>query len=112
MVLDAFSLLIAGPVCEEAEVPMDHGYGRHHVASDAESGDATEKAENQADAAEEFGTYGQEGQRRRDVRLLGEESHGARESIAAKPAEGLLRPLPEKDHANDTPKAGASRAPG
>jgi len=29
---------------------MDHGYAAH-VASNAESGDATEKAENQADAA-------------------------------------------------------------
>ena len=40
VILDAFALLIAEPVCEQAEVPMDHDHGHHHVAGDAESGDA------------------------------------------------------------------------
>jgi len=101
VVLNAFALLIAEPVCEKAEVPMDHGYGHYHIASNAKSGNATEKAEKQADAAEEFGADGQKGEGGGDVRLLGEEGHGARESVAAKPAEHLLRTVREEHHAKD-----------
>src|SRR5712692_10028568 len=82
------------------------GDGHHHVASDAESGDAAEQAKKQADAAEEFGADGQEGERRGDVHDLGEETHGAGESIAAEPAEGLLRAVREEDHAKDEAKDG------
>src|SRR6266436_266672 len=48
VVLKAFALLVAEPVCKKAVVPMGHGHGHHHVASDAESGSAVQKAENQA----------------------------------------------------------------
>jgi hypothetical protein len=106
VILNAFALLIASPVCEKAEVPMDHGYGHHHIASNAKSGNATEKAKNQADAAEEFGADGQKCEGGGDVRLLGEEGHGGGESVAAKPAERLLRAVREEDHAKNEAKNG------
>src|SRR5260370_30961635 len=95
MKLDAFALLIAGPVCEQAETPMDHDHGRYHVAGDAESGDTTEKTENQAAAPEEFGADGHKCERGRDVRLLRDETHDAGEHIAATPPEPCLRAVRE-----------------
>src|SRR5712664_4642103 len=88
---------------------MDHDHGRYHVAGDVESGDAAEKTENQADAAEEFGADGQKCDRGGDVRLLGEETHGAGEAIAAKPAERFLRAVREEDYAKDETKDGDGR---
>jgi len=61
VVLKAFAFLVAEPVCKKAVVPMDHGHGHHHVASDAESGSAAQKAENQADTSQKFRADGQEG---------------------------------------------------
>src|SRR5712692_9906183 len=85
---------------------MDHGHGHQHVASNAESGDAPEKAENQSDAAEKFCEDGQKGQGRGDVHPLSEETHGAGESIAAEPAESFLRAVGEKEQAEDQAKNG------
>src|SRR5258708_2931514 len=91
---------------------MDHDHGRYQVAGDAKGGDPAEKAENQADAAEEFGTDGQKCERGRDVRLLGEETHGAGEAIAAKPAERFLRAVREEHCAKDKTKNGNDRIAG
>jgi hypothetical protein len=104
VVLNAFALLGAGPVYKKPEMAVDHRDGHHHVASDAESGDAAEESEEQADAAEEFGADGQESEWRGDVHDLREEAHGAGESVAAKPAESFLRTVREKDHAKDEAK--------
>ncbi len=88
---------------------VDHGDGHHHVASYAESGDAAEQADNQADAAEEFSADRQESEWRGDVHGLSEESHGARETIAAKPAKRLLRAVGKKDRAQHEAKNGDDR---
>jgi hypothetical protein len=109
MILDAFALLIASPVCEQAEVAMHHDHGDQHIASDAESGHAAKQADNQADAAEKFGADGQEGQGRRDMHGVGEKAHGAGESVAAEPAEGFLRAVGEKDYTEDQAKNGDDR---
>ncbi len=50
--------------------------------------------------------------KRRDVRLLGEETHGAGEAIAAKPAERFLRAVREEDYAKDKTKNGNDRIAG
>src|ERR1700737_1800810 len=112
MKLDAFALLIAGPVGEQAEVPMDHGHGHHHIAADAKGGGGAEKAENQTDTAEEFGGNCQESERRGDVHDLGEETHCAGEAIAAKPAERFLRAVREEDYAKNEAKDGDGRIAG
>src|SRR5713226_3385108 len=90
MVFIAFTLLRAIPVGKQTEMPVDQRDGHHHIAGDAEGGDATEESEEQADAAKEFGADGQECKRGRDVRLLSEEAHGTGEAVAPEPAEGLL----------------------
>jgi len=46
-----------------------------------------------------FGADGEKCERGGDVRFLGEKPMGGGESIAAKPAEGLLRTVREEDHA-------------
>jgi hypothetical protein len=104
VILKAFAFLIAEPVCKEAEAPMNHGHGDQHVASDPESSDATEKAKNQTDASQEFCADGQEGKRRRNVHHVREETHSACETVAAEPAEGLLRAMRKKDYAKDQTK--------
>src|SRR5260370_42556960 len=109
---NAVALLIAGQVGQQSEVGVDHGNRRQQMAGDAEGGDGTKKAENQADAAEEFGADGQKCKRGRDVRVLGEETHGAGEAIAAKPAERLLRAMREEDYAKDETKDGDGRSAG
>ena len=109
VVLKAFALLVAEPVCKKAVVPMDQGHGHHHVASDAESGSAAQKAENQADTSQKFRADGQEGQGRGDMHALSEKIHGGGKSKPAKPAEGLLRTVREEDHAKDKTKNGDGR---
>jgi hypothetical protein len=46
------------------------------------------------------------------VRLLGEETHGGGEAIAAKPAKRLLRAVREEDYAKDETKNGNDRIAG
>jgi len=101
VVLKAFALLVAEPVCKKAVVPVDHGHGHHHVASDAESGSAAQKAENQADTSQKFCEDGQEGSGRGDMHALSEKTHGGGKSKPAKPAEGLLRTVRVEDHAKE-----------
>jgi hypothetical protein len=69
---------------------MDHANGDHHVAGNPESSDTPEQAKDQTDAPEKFSADGQKSKGRRYVHLLGEETHGAAESISAKPAKRLL----------------------
>src|SRR5260370_4737321 len=85
---------------------MAQGDGNKDVASNAESGDGAEQADNQSDGSQEFGADGQKGQRHGDVHTLGKETHGAGESIAAEPAESFLRAVGEKEQAEDQAKNG------
>src|SRR6267143_4709462 len=112
MILVPFALFCAVPIGKKSELEIHHPNGHQHVAKNAEGGDAPEESEHQPNAAEEFGADGQEGQRRRDVHLLGEEAHGAAEAEAAEPAESLLRAVRKKDAAKDEPKDGQSEIVG
>src|SRR5260370_40297012 len=80
---------------------MAQGDGNKDVASNAESGDGAEQADNQSDGSQEFGADGQKSQRHGDVHTLGKETHGAGESIAAEPAECFLRTVVEKEQPED-----------
>src|SRR5260370_19390889 len=98
VVLNAFALLGARPVYKKPEMAVDHRDGHHHVANDAESGDAAKESEEQADAAEELGADGPESEGRRAVYDLDEETHGAGESLATKPADIHLSAVREIYH--------------
>ena len=73
--LDAFALLLATPVHEEAESGIVGDDRDEHVAQDSERGDAGEEAENQADAAEELRHDGKECEHHRDVGALRKAGH-------------------------------------
>ena len=75
---------------------MNCNDSNQHVHHDAEGRDAAEQADDQSQAAEEFGANRQKSQWSRDAHLLGEEAHGALEAVAAKPAQHLLRAVREK----------------
>lgn len=99
MILEAFALLLPSPVHEEAVVHVHRRDRDHHIADDAERGNAAEQADDQAQPAEELGTDGQKCQRRRNAHLLREEAHGAVEAVASEPAQHLLRAVCEEHDA-------------
>lgn len=109
VVFNAFALLISEPVCEQTKMPVHRDHGYQHVAADAEGRDAAEKAEEQADATQKFRTDGQESECRRNVHALSEETHGAGETIAAKPAESFLRAMSKENDTEDEAKNGDGR---
>src|ERR1700704_4034509 len=85
-------------------MPLDHRDGHHHIAGDAEGGDAAEEPEEQADAAEEFGADGKECERGGNVRLLSKKTHSPWEAVATEPAESLLSAMGEKNDAENQAK--------
>src|SRR3989442_11708007 len=54
VIFNSLAFLIAGPVHEETELLVDHGDGCHHIAEDAEGGDASEESKDEAQPAEEL----------------------------------------------------------
>jgi hypothetical protein len=76
---------------------MDQANGDRHVAGNPESSDTPEQAKDQTDAAEKLSADGQKSKGCRNVHLLGEETHGAAESISAKPAKRLLCAVREEN---------------
>jgi hypothetical protein len=103
VVFVAFTLLRAQPVGKETEMPVDHRDGHHHIAGDAERGDAAEESDEQPDAAKEFGA---DSQKREDVRLLSEKAHSACEAVATEPAKSLLSTMGKKNDTEDQAKNG------
>ena len=79
----------------------DHPIGRdrnQHVHDDSERRNAAQQTDNKSDTAEELGANREKRQRRGNTHLLGEEAHRALESVAAKPAQHLLRSVHEEGH--------------
>jgi len=109
MVFNAFALLISEPVCEQTKMPVHREYGYQHVAADTEGRYAAEKAEEQADAPQKFRADGQESEGSRNMHALSEETHGAGETIAAKPAESLLRAVSKESDTENQAKNGDGR---
>src|SRR3979490_214687 len=104
VVFVAFTLLHAIPVGKQTEMPVDHRDGHHHIAGDAEGGDAAEEPEEQADAAKEFGADSQKCERGGDVRRLRKKPNSACEAVATEPAESLLSAMGEKNDAENQAK--------
>jgi len=79
VVLNAFALLIAEPVLRKSRSANGPWLRPLPYCKQCQKRPATEKAEKQADAAEEFGADGQKGEAA-GCAPVGEEGHGARES--------------------------------
>ncbi len=97
MVFKSLTLLLAGPVHEEAVDVMYRRDGDEHIDDDAQRCDTAEQTNQKSKATEEFGANCQERQRRRNSHLLGEEPHGAVEAVPSKPAQHLLRAVREEN---------------
>ena len=102
MELEAFALLVAGPVHEEPVLGVNTEDGDDHHAGDREGGQTGQQSEEQAERSEELRDDGQECERGRDSRL-GEESHGPLEAVASEPSQRLLRAVREHDHGERQP---------
>src|SRR5713226_2404548 len=98
VIFNSLAFLIAGPVHEQAELPVHQGDGCHHIAEDAEGGDASEESKDESQPAEEFGADGEKRERRGNAHLVGEKTHGGTETITAKPAQHFLRAVSKKDN--------------
>src|SRR5713101_1448186 len=98
VIFNPLAFLIAGPVHEEAELLVDHGDGCHHIAEDAEGGNASEESKDEAQPAEELGGDGEKRERRGNAHLMGEKTHGGAETITAKPTQHFLRAVSKKDN--------------
>src|SRR5664280_521025 len=99
MVFKSLTLLLAGPVHEEAINVVDGGDGDQHIDDDSERGNSAEQTNQKSKATEEFGANCQERQGRWNSHLLGEESHRAVEAITSKPAQHFLRAMHKEGHA-------------
>ena len=103
MIFVTFALLVSGPVHKESELMMNHSDGHDHIGEDSQRRDSGQESQNEAEAAKEFRTYGQKSEQHRNVHDPGEEAHGARESVAAEPAQHLLRAVGEENRAQHQP---------
>src|SRR5260370_24549258 len=104
VIFNSLAFLIAGPVHEQAELLVDHGDGCHHIAEDAEGGNASEESKDEAQPAEAFGGDGEKRQRRGNAHLVGEQTHGGTGTITATPAQHFLRAVSKKDNSQREPK--------
>jgi len=98
MIFVTFALLVSGPVHKESELMMNHSDGHDHIGEDSQRRDSGQESQNEAEAAKEFRAYGQKSEQHRNVHDPGEETHGAGESVAAEPAQHLLRAVCEENH--------------
>src|SRR2546426_4919992 len=98
VIFNSLAFLIATPVHEQAELLVDHGDGCHHIAEDAEGGDASEESKDEAQPAEELGGDGEKRERRGNAHLMGEKTHGGTETVTAKPTQHFLRAVSKKDN--------------
>lgn len=94
---NAFTLLRAHPVHEEAvgEVDLHHGGAEH--GADGDGGGADRSTRDQEERGKEFHEDHAKGEDPGDAHRAGEEAHGAFITVAAEPAEELLGAVGEDD---------------
>ena len=106
MILVTLALLLTRPVHEEAEMTVNHEDDHEHLDPDPEGGDAREESDNQPQPAKELGNDGEQGERRRDSQLVGEETHGSAEAETTEPAQELLAAVSQKHNSEQHTKNG------
>src|SRR4029077_528382 len=79
-----------------------------HHAGDAESGDSCQASQDQSDSPEEFCCDVEERENRRNPHLVGEEVHGAVETIAPEPTQCFLGAVGKENDPQDQASDGQS----
>ena len=101
VILDTMTLLVARPVDEKPELPVNLEHGDKHRNRNAERGDAAQESDDQAEAAKELRGDGEVGEWRGDAEMIVKCADSDFQARTAEPTQKFLRAVGEEGDSQD-----------
>ena len=101
VILDTMTLLVAKPVDEKTELPVNLEHGDEHRNRNAERGDAAQESDDQAEAAKELRGDGEVGEWRGDAEMIVKCADSGFQARTAEPTQKFLRAVGEEGDSQD-----------